>query len=157
MTTVMERINVPAVLTLMKFEDNTPSKNIIKVLVQTVEILLVLLEKNLLCIQCNKGFGHESHLKRHMVTHTKETPFKCTVCGKGFHRNSHLKRHIIIHTGEKPFKCMHCGKDFGLKSTLKNHIVTHTGEAPYKCVQCNSHWRKKVQVHTVWERVWPKG
>ena len=58
-------------------------------------------EKPYQCSQCDKGFLHKCHLKKHMRTHTGDKPYPCLHCGKAFSENSHLKRHIRTHLVEK--------------------------------------------------------
>lgn len=48
----------------------------------------------LACPYCPKTFASNWHLKRHVLTHTKENRFKCDVCGKDFSRNDNLKSHL---------------------------------------------------------------
>ena len=48
----------------------------------------------LACPYCPKNFASNWHLKRHVLTHTKENRFKCEVCGKDFSRNDNLKSHL---------------------------------------------------------------
>ena len=46
------------------------------------------------CETCHKNFTNNSRLKRHLLVHTKETPFICEVCNKGFSQQENMKRHM---------------------------------------------------------------
>lgn len=46
------------------------------------------------CQYCPKFFNSNWHLKRHLMTHTRDTRYRCTVCQKDFSRNDNLKSHL---------------------------------------------------------------
>lgn len=85
------------------------------------------------CHICDQQFLHRCHLKRHLITHTGEKPFRCELCDMQFSRNYHLKRHIQTHTGAKPFKCDICSKQFTRDWHLKRHSRIHSSAKSLKC------------------------
>lgn len=75
----------------------------------------------------------------------------CPFCGRIFPWTSSLKRHILTHTGDKPYKCPECPLWFTTKSNCDRHLVRkHSNnnndvlgmrnipERPYKCQMCPS-------------------
>ena len=76
----------------------------------------------------------------------------CPFCSRKFPWESSLKRHILTHTGQKPFKCRDCPLWFTTKSNCDRHQIRKHGEAsleaaylarnvpdrPYKCSLCPS-------------------
>lgn len=52
----------------------------------------------------------------------------CRYCGKTFRDSHKLKKHIMDHTGERPFKCELCDSTFKERYNLSVHIKTHTGK-----------------------------
>ena len=70
---------------------------------------------NPILIYTKKEFAQKSHLNRHMLTHTKEKPYKCNQCDKSFTLKQAVKRQLLIHTGKREFKCEFCEKKLSQK------------------------------------------
>ncbi|CAG0889385.1 unnamed protein product [Cyprideis torosa] len=67
---------------------------------------------------------------------SRRKQFFCPHCPKVFGWCTDLKRHILIHTGERPFKCLACGIDYNRKFLLENHIRNkHPGRDPEEIIQ----------------------
>jgi len=49
--------------------------------------------------------------------------YHCQYCSMTFTRGYSLKRHLVVHTGEKPFKCPHCDKRFTQSGSMKYHMI----------------------------------
>lgn len=84
----------------------------------------------------------------------------CPYCHRKFPWSSSLRRHVLTHTGQKPFKCPHCPLLFTTKSNCDRHLLRKHGgsakailaepiqdvspaqndrsvpERPYKCASC---------------------
>ena len=52
----------------------------------------------------------------------------CMYCLKSFSLGTDLKRHILTHTGEKPFKCPHCSHRANRKGNVVVHMMSIHGD-----------------------------
>ena len=90
------------------------------------------------CHICHKSYKSTTKLKRHLLIHSPEKPFKCS-CGAEFHRNDQLTRHSKVH--DKPekvpkvYECNECQKVFKSNQNLKKHLMTHF-ELSVQCPRC---------------------
>ncbi|XP_058169829.1 zinc finger protein 664-like [Anopheles ziemanni] len=77
------------------------------------------------CMLCNRVLSKPSHLKRHMLTHSRDKRFKCTICSKSFGRLDILSVHMLIHGEQRPYSCDICNKSFKRDEHLKTHLLRH--------------------------------
>ncbi|EJP61229.1 C2H2 transcription factor [Beauveria bassiana ARSEF 2860] len=59
------------------------------------------------CPHCTKTYLHIQHLKRHLLHHTGERPYKCAKCNTSFHRTDILKRHFQKCSIRNPSEASH--------------------------------------------------
>ena len=55
----------------------------------------------------------------------EESERTCRWCGHEFSCGQALRRHVLIHTGETPFRCFHCDYATNRRESLKAHCLRH--------------------------------
>lgn len=94
--------------------------------------------KTIACDLCPYRCFLMAELRKHLRTHSNETPYACDYpgCGYACKISSNLRKHRRIHTEERPYACDVCAFRSNFISSLKAHKRTHTNERPYCCEQC---------------------
>merc|ERR1712168_680355 len=68
----------------------------------------------------------------------QQETYICEFCSKTFHSKWNLKKHLLVHTGDKPFKGELCDAKYTQKPNLVRHIAkAHEGEVFLKCYHCS--------------------
>lgn len=99
------------------------------------------------CHICGKMFT-ENNLRKHLIVHTDERPFKCTICDKSYKYAETLASHNLFHEDSKPYQCKSCDKNFRTSSTLSKHTKIHLGTRNHKCSFCNKYFTTSTHLQT---------
>jgi len=94
--------------------------------------------EEVVCPTCGKKCKNKYYLKRHLMHHTGERPYKCDWegCGKGFLDSQTLQSHRKIHLDIKEFQCSLCPKAFRQSYALVIHMKRHNGIKEHHCQEC---------------------
>lgn len=96
-------------------------------------------QKYYLCKICEKRFSRQTHVKRHMMTHSNIKPYKCPQCDKSFSRSDHLQKHSVMHLESRSYSCDLCpNRSFSRPESLRNHMKRHTAEPKAKNFICST-------------------
>ncbi len=53
----------------------------------------------------------------------EENKHMCRICGHVYYNSYTLRRHMISHTDETPFSCFYCESQFQRKEQLRGHCI----------------------------------
>ena len=102
--------------------------------------------KNHQCDVCNQMFCSRGNLLSHKAqSKCGAEEVVCPICGHKCNNKYYLKRHLMKHTGERPYKCEFegCGKGFFDSQTLQNHRKIHLDIKEYQCSLCPKAFRQR--------------
>ena len=57
------------------------------------------------CNQCKYSTDWATHMKTHMLVHSRIKSFACSQCKYSCKQAGNLKKHLLTHSGEKAFNC----------------------------------------------------
>jgi len=108
------------------------------------------------CYFCSRAFKILALYERHLVSHTKERPFKCSLCKYNNNKNADYREYLSLvrhykkqhprlyieemnrrkskkNSKSTTYNCYFCDKSFKERFLRDYHISNHTLELGYKC------------------------
>ena len=80
--------------------------------------------KEFQCNQCGKAYTSKRSMEQHVdVVHLGKKSFVCNVCNQTFGRTTTLRVHMLSHTKDLPFRCEYCSAGYKEKRNLKKHMM----------------------------------
>nr|BBF25270.1 zinc-finger motif protein z20-1A [Bombyx mori]BCB67708.1 zinc finger protein z20-1b [Bombyx mori] len=79
--------------------------------------------------------GYATHtvevMRRHVLTHVTDKPYKCEHCNRSYIKKSQLQRHLDNHDMQK--MCLKCGETFSTTCQLLDLKNVHKGNSKFAC------------------------
>ncbi|KAK2582824.1 hypothetical protein KPH14_008910 [Odynerus spinipes] len=109
-----------------------------------------------ICPFCNKQFGSEQNVERHvMAVHQRQ--FKCDMCKRSYNTQTALDMHKVIHRPDYFFECSTCHVKYKSEGGLKRHqLRVHDKNCPiYVCEHCGRSYKLKIDLTNHIKKVHP--
>ncbi|KAJ2953353.1 hypothetical protein O0L34_g943 [Tuta absoluta] len=92
------------------------------------------------CDHCGRVVTSRPAMVKHLEIHG-EKKFACDVCGYSTFTLEVMRRHVLTHVEEKPYKCSQCPVSFIQRAQLQRHTAAKHHDNT--CLVCNTECRSK--------------
>ena len=93
--------------------------------------------RNYKCDHCQKSFGRNPELTRHIEEIHEKVKYKCDVCSKTISSKSYLIHHKRMHLSNgQRFECKECEKEYKDAGGLRRHVKSIHLNVRYNCDPC---------------------
>ena len=86
-------------------------------------------------------------LKTHMHSHMSGKPCICFFCGQPFNDVEALDQHQCLKAHTKLHSCPQCQKGFNDLTILKRHLLIHSSSKPHLCPHCPKQYSQLEELH----------